>query len=117
MSPDTVPGVFLLLLLDNSQRASEEFNQMSFFSFSPKTKMRSQLLRRLPAILNKATTSRVRAKVDCQSHPHITIDQPSALWHINTCLDGIQQFLCRVSHPFLDLIFCWLVCNPLKLWL
>jgi hypothetical protein len=52
-----------------------------------------------------------------QSRPPITIDQPSALWHINTCLEGIQQFLRRVTRVFLNLILCWLVCNPFKLWL
>jgi hypothetical protein len=79
--------------------------------------MRPQLLQRLPAILSKDTVSHVEVKVVCRSRPHNTIDQPSLLWHINTCLDGIQQFLRRVSRPFLDLILCWLVCNPFKLWL
>jgi hypothetical protein len=99
-----------------SERASEELKQVLFFSLR-KTKMRPQLLRSLPVILSKATASRVRVKVASQSHPHILIDQPSALWHINTCPDRIQQFLRCISHPFLDLIFCWLVCNPFKLWL
>lgn len=76
------------------------------------TKMWSQLLQKLPGIL-----SRVGVKVVCQSRPHNTIDQPSVLWHINTCLNGIQQFLCRVSRPFLDLILRWLVYNPFKFWL
>jgi hypothetical protein len=110
-------GSVLAFTSGHSKRASEELKQVPFFSFSPKTKMRPQLLRSLPALLSKATASRVRVKVASQSHPHITIDQPSALWHINTCLDGIQQFLRHVSRPFLDLIFCWLVCNPFKIWL
>lgn len=66
-------GSVPLLLLDNSQQASEEFNQMPFFSFSPKTKMRSQLLRRSPTILSISRASQSRLPVPSSHYNRRTI--------------------------------------------